>query len=182
MRLPLILHPHSVCRAVDRIEVEVARPQPNALVLHYLVTGAIGDLRLPPLAAPVRADGLWRHSCFEAFLRAWPDAAYRELNFAPSTEWAAYHFSGYRSGMSVETEAGPPRIHIRSNGNCFELVAALELDGMPGLASNAIWRLGLSAVIEETSGRKSYWALAHPTGSPDFHHEDCFALQLPPAA
>ncbi len=41
-------------------------------------------------------------------------------------------------------------------------------------------RLGLSAVIEETDGTKSYWALAHPAeGPPDFHHPDCFALTLP---
>jgi hypothetical protein len=36
-------------------------------------------------------------------------------------------------------------------------------------------------VIEETNGRKSYWALAHPPGKPDFHHSDCFALGLPAA-
>jgi hypothetical protein len=39
--------------------------------------------------------------------------------------------------------------------------------------------LGLSAVIEEKDGTKSYWALAHPPGKPDFHHKDCFALTLP---
>jgi hypothetical protein len=35
--------------------------------------------------------------------------------------------------------------------------------------------LGLSAVLEEQDGTKSYWALAHPPGGkPDFHHPDCF--------
>jgi hypothetical protein len=55
----------------------------------------------------------------------------------------------------------------------------LALDGMSSLPRDAPWRLGLSAVIEETSGRKSYWALAHPPGKPDFHHADCFAYELP---
>jgi hypothetical protein len=50
------------------------------------------------------------------------------------------------------------------------------------LPADAPWRLGLSAVIEDRSGQKSYWALAHPPGRPDFHHEDCFALELTPAA
>ncbi len=50
-----------------------------------------------------------------------------------------------------------------------------------------LWReinvqAGISAVIEETDGTKSYWALAHPPGKPDFHHADCFALELEPAA
>lgn len=40
-------------------------------------------------------------------------------------------------------------------------------------------RLGMSAVIEEQEGTKSYWALAHPPGKPDFHHPACFAITLP---
>jgi hypothetical protein len=67
-------------------------------------------------------------------------------------------------------------VEVRSNGAGFELQVSLEL---PGLPSDSAWRLGLAAVIEETSGRKSYWALAHPPGKPDFHHSDCFALELP---
>jgi hypothetical protein len=33
-------------------------------------------------------------------------------------------------------------------------------------------------VIEETNGAKSYWALKHPPGKPDFHHADGFVLEL----
>lgn len=58
------------------------------------------------------------------------------------------------------------------------LSATLDLDRL-GLPADAPWRLGLSAVIEETSGAKSYWALAHAPGKPDFHHPDAFALDLP---
>jgi hypothetical protein len=48
------------------------------------------------------------------------------------------------------------------------------------LGSAHDWRLNLSAVIEEKSGAKSYWALDHaPEAAPDFHHPDCFVLQLP---
>jgi hypothetical protein len=39
-------------------------------------------------------------------------------------------------------------------------------------------RLGLTAVIEQANLAKSYWALAHPPGEPDFHHRDGFALTL----
>jgi hypothetical protein len=39
--------------------------------------------------------------------------------------------------------------------------------------------VALSAIIEETNGRKSFWALKHPPEKPDFHHDDCFDLQLP---
>ena len=35
------------------------------------------------------------------------------------------------------------------------------------------------AVLEEKDGTKSYWALAHPGGKPDFHDPGCFAAHLP---
>lgn len=181
MRQALKLHPDSRCSAATQIEVEVARPRPGNLLLHYFVTGKISDLRLPPVTVPTRSDELWRHTCFEAFVRAAPGAAYYEFNFAPSMHWAAYRFSGTRSGMSVAREISAPGVEVQSNGACTELQAALELDRLPGLPSDAVWRLGLAAVIEETSGRKSYWALAHPPGKADFHHSDCFAHELPAA-
>jgi len=44
-------------------------------------------------------------------------------------------------------------------------------------------KVNLAAVIEEADGAKSYWAHAHPPeGPPDFHHPDCFVLELPAAS
>jgi hypothetical protein len=180
MRQALRLHPDSLCYAVTQIEVDVACPHAGSLVLSYFVTGTIGDLRIPPVVSPARTDELWRHTCFEAFVGSSANAAYYEFNFAPSTQWAAYRFSGYRSEMRVATEIHAPRIDVQSNPDCLTLQAALELDSLSSLPSDAPWRLGLSAVIEEASGRRSYWALAHPPGKVDFHHSDCFAHELSP--
>jgi len=181
MRQALQLHPDSRCTAAAHISVDAARPRPGHLALRYIVTGRMGDLRMPAVTAPVRSDGLWRHTCFEAFVRASPGAAYYEFNLAPSMQWAAYRFSGYRSGMRVAGEIGAPRVEVQSDAESCELRAALELDRLPGLPDDAVWRLGLSAVIEEASGSRSYWALAHPPGKADFHHPDCFAHELPAA-
>ena len=181
MRRTLTLHPDSRCTTATNIEVDVARPRPGDLVLRYVVTGNLADLRMPPVTAPERADELWRHSCFEAFVRAGPDAGYYEFNFAPSMQWVAYRFSDYRSGMSAVRGIGAPRIEVRSEGGSYELQASLSLDGLPDLLPDSAWRLGLSAVIEEVGGGISYWALAHPPGKADFHHSDCFALELPAA-
>lgn len=175
MRLDLKLHPESRCDAVGAIEVEVARPQPSHLRLTYLVTGAIDALRLPAVTASARADELWRHTCFEAFVRAGSGLAYSEFNFAPSTQWAAYRFDGYRSGMTAAAEIPAPQIETKTEAGRYALTASLELPG------DGTWHLGLSAIIEEAIGRKSYWALAHPPGKPDFHHSDCFALEVPAA-
>lgn len=178
MRRALKLHPDSLCRAVTHIEVDVAREGAGSLVFQYVVTGQIGDLRLPPVTAPARTDELWWHTCFEAFVRASSGTAYYEFNFAPSTQWAAYRFDDYRTGMRVATEIAAPRIEVQSAPECYTLGATLDLANLP---RHTGLRLGLSVVIEESSGRKSYWALAHPPGKPDFHHADCFALELPQA-
>jgi len=170
VRQTLIPHP-DLPHPPLRIDVEARRPAPGRLRLLYVVTGRIVDLIVPPPGAPVRAAELWLHSCFEAFLGA--GSGYLELNFAPSRAWAAYRFDGYRSGMS-DAAIAPPRIDARSDARRLELSATVGVDAMSG-------RLGLSAVIEEKGGRRSFWALAHPPGDPDFHHETCFALELPAA-
>jgi len=178
MSLALKLHRDSRCAAVTHIDVDISRPRAGALVLSYIVSGRIAELRLPPVMASGRADELWRRTCFEVFLLPAPGEVYYELNFAPSTQWAAYRFDRYRTGMRVADEIGAPHIEAQSAPDRFALQAALELSRLP---DNAPWRLGLAAVIEETGGATSYWALAHPPGTPDFHHADCFACEISPA-
>lgn len=175
MHLALKLHPDSLCPAVTGIDVDVADQHDGSLWLSYVVTGKIGNLRMPSVAASARADELWRGTCFEAFIRAAPGEAYYEFNFAPSTQWAAYRFDGYRAGMRAAPEIGAPRIEVQAAPETYTLRAALDLSNLP---LGGGWRLGLSAVIEEIGGRKSYWALAHPPGNADFHHADCFALEF----
>ncbi|MGA7710414.1 MAG: DOMON-like domain-containing protein [Rhizomicrobium sp.] len=172
MRRALKIHPDSLCDAATQIEVEIWHPRSNHLTLCYVVTGKICDLVLPPLTAPARSDDdLWQHTCFEAFFRS--GEMYYEFNFAPSTQWAVYHFNGYRNGKRVANEVGVPLIEVKSSGAILKMLVLLECP-----RDEAGW-LGLSAVIEESGGRKSYWALAHPPGKADFHHSDCFALELP---
>ena len=166
----LIPHPESTGEAVTAIEVDITRPAPRQLVLRYYVTGDTAAIRLPATRAPERADDLWEHTCFEAFLANAP--GYLEFNFSPSTRWAAWRFDAYREGMR-NAAITPPRIETLIGFDRFELRAELA---MPVLGP-----MGLSAVIEEKNGNRSWWALAHPSGEPDFHHEACFALELPPA-
>jgi hypothetical protein len=127
---------------------------------------------IPEAREQCRADGLWKTTCFEAFLRAESEAAYREWNFAPSGQWAAYDFADYRKNMAPAEVTAPPYIRMEDNFTWWALGATIGVDAAPK------WQLGLSAVLEEQDGTKSYWALAHPSGPPDFHHPDCFAARL----
>ena len=101
MRQVLKLHSDSRCNAATHVEVEIMRPRPCDLLLRYVVTGKMSELRLPPVVSPARADELWRHTCFEAFVRASPNFAYYEFNFSPSMQWAAYRFRAYRQEMTA---------------------------------------------------------------------------------
>ncbi len=179
---------------MTRIEVDVTRPRPCSLVLAYIVIGKIDALALPPVTASERADELWRHTCFEAFAGAGPETGYYEFNLAPSTQWAAYRFDSYRSGMRLAAGIAKPQIAVEAHPEryIYILRASLELDHPQEAGENdaergndkrvkdkrTSWRVGLSAVIEDAGGRRSYWALAHPPGKPDFHHPDCFTLEL----
>jgi len=169
----LNLHPACRCDAVREIVVEAVRPEPATLRLRYRVAGALDGLLMPQPASSSRTDGLWQHTCFEAFLRVGADDGYSEYNFAPSTEWAAYAFASYRSEMRIIADA-TLSIDVTRSDAALELTAEIH-----DLRQETPWWLALSAVMEETSGRRSYWALAHPKGKPDFHHSDCFALELP---
>jgi hypothetical protein len=180
MPLQLLLHPDFACPPLTRIEVDIERSGSGVLDLRYFLRGAIEQLAIPPPAASERTDGLWQHSCFEAFVRG-RGRDYFEFNLSPSGQWAAYHFDAYRAGMRDEAAVPPPAIETEAVSESLLLRARIDLRDVNQRLPEGIWRLGLSAVIEEIDGNKSYWALAHPPGQPDFHHDDCFALDLPAA-
>jgi hypothetical protein len=128
---------------------------------------------IPELSESARADELWRTTCFETFLRAVGADSYREWNFAPSGQWAAYDFSKYREDMAEAEVGSPPYIRVEDNLTWWALGATIAID------ADKSWELGLSVVLEETEGTKSYWALAHPPGGkPDFHDPGCFVARL----
>lgn len=92
--------------------------------------------------------------------------AYREYNFSPSGEWAAYRFSSYRNGMRRDRRR--PAFHVHRQPG------ALIVNARVPAASG----VGLSAVVEDRNGRLSYWALRHPRAKPDFHDRRGFALRM----
>lgn len=132
-----------------------------------------GRFVIPEAVEPARAEDLWETTCFEAFLRVPGADSYREWNFAPSGEWASYDFTKQRKGRA-DADVTPPYIRVEDNFTWWAFGATIALE------ADAVWALGLSAILEEQDGTKSYWALAHPPGDkPDFHDPACFAAHLP---
>jgi hypothetical protein len=176
--IALTCHPSTPCETIRRFEARARRTPEGMLALTYSIEGDPAGIRIPEPASPRRADGLWRRTCCEAFLAEPGLPAYYEFNLAPSSEWALYRFETYRAGMADVATTRPPGIVLRRDAHSLELAAAIDLNALPTALADANLRLALSAVIEETDGRLSYWAIAHPPDKPDFHHPDSFALTL----
>lgn len=170
--LELIPHPAFPPREVTRIAASVSQKDPRWLRLRWRIEGA-GAVVVPPFAGRRRMDGLWRTTCFELFCAHGEGEGYAEFNFSPSEAWAAYDFAAYREGMRERRVAVAPTISWRGGRTNLAIFdVAIPRDAVPSGA------LGISAVIEEAGGAKSFWALAHPPGDPDFHHRTCFAAAL----
>ena len=171
----LIPHPAHPSTAVTSVEAKVGGDDPNWLQLRWRIEGS-SKLLLPPITGKLRADDLWQATCLELFVKPEGGHAYSEWNLSPSRRWAAYDFASYREGMCNRDVSRTPDCVMRP-GSIFAIFdAAIPRSELP----QEPCAIGLSAVIEEEGGQKSYWALAHPSGKADFHHAACFAATLDP--
>ena len=167
------LTPHvaTPARAVSRIRMALCR-EDDRLYIQTNIDCDPARVVLPHLGGRTRVDGLWKSTCLELF-HTRQLSEYVEYNLNPWGSWAAYHFDEYRAGMRpFEIDADAPHCSFTNEVTWFNCGASVPYK------ERSAAQVALSAVIEETDGTKSYWALRHPPGAPDFHHPDCFALTL----
>ena len=169
-----------VCIAVfsdDQVEDVLTGPdglfpilQPGAVVAVF-TTGTVASAKRLAAAAPPGIAVL--DTCFSrtnAMLKAGG-----ELNLLVGGDAAALE----RCRPVLEPFARAI-FHVGGSGagRAIKLVNNLCWAAHNHISAEAL-RLALSAVIETEDGRIHYFAAAHPPGQPDFHHPDCFALELP---
>jgi len=176
----LTAHPSTPNDAVRSLAVQVLAEEPGILVFQFSLDADMSRVRAPaPLSgAGGRADALWKHTCFEAFVATADVPGYHEFNFSPSLDWAIYRFSAYREGMSIAEIGRIPEISVRGGDDGLELQSTVHLAHLVDLGDARHLRIALAAVIEDEDGRLSYWGLRHPPGKPDFHHPKGFALEV----
>jgi hypothetical protein len=164
---------------VTSLAVDVALAD-GRLALDYRLAADLAALRIPAPAAARRSDGLWRHTCFEAFVALPATSGYLEYNFSPSGAWAAYRFDAYRTGMAPLAQGAVPAIHCRESDLGLDLRVSVDLAWLdiPRRVPAGALRLGLTAVIEDRAGGLSYWALVHASEKPDFHRAESFVAAL----
>ncbi len=163
----------STCKS--RLAGEVVRDG-GVLRVRFRLQGDPVRVNAPCTAgAGTRRDGLWRDTCFEAFVAVEGEPRYAEVNLAASRDWNVYLFDGYRCGM-------------RPDHSVLDLHRAMELvDGILTAAfslplaclapGDRALEVGLAAVIRHADGCIGHWALAHPGDRPDFHRREGFLLR-----
>jgi hypothetical protein len=169
-------HPATPNDAITFLTVEIERSAQSGLTLRYRLAGNLEKILIPAPRPSAARDGLWRHTCFEAFAAA-ETATYREFNFSPSGAWAAYAFGAYRTQIPW-TIGMPPAIEVSRSQDQLLLTAHIAADDLP---TGGRLTLGLTAVIESVDGNLSYWALHHPGERPDFHDRTGFVYPLAPS-
>jgi hypothetical protein len=162
---------------VTAIQARFSRAE-DTMTVSYDLEGELTRLRIPCPRAPRFAKRLWQHTCFELFLRRESGDAYHEVNLSPSGEWAVYAFERYREPAPVEVTTWTPRTTLHTERSRLQLEVAVSLRDIDPSYADAALRVGVSAVMEDAEGALSYWALAHSSDKPDFHHPDSFVLQL----
>jgi hypothetical protein len=83
--------------------------------------------------------------------------------------------------MTPVTLPAPPRIDVTRSGSQLVVEARIPTQALlpeRWRTAHAKLKIALSAVIEDESGRVTYWALKHAPDKPDFHHAAGFILEV----
>ncbi|MDH4320876.1 MAG: DOMON-like domain-containing protein [Desulfobulbaceae bacterium] len=169
------LHPFAEAPAVT-LRAGIER-RPDGLFLSYLLAGDLAALLIPPASdMPSRLDRLWETTCLECFFGEPGRPGYREINLSPTGDWNLYAFDDYRQGMREEPAVKELAVTVTTTADTVAVSVLLPTAGL--LPAAGTIEAGLCAVLQEQSGRRSFWALTHPAAQPDFHDRRGFVLHL----
>lgn len=173
--LELLPHPAIAASPFGPVFAGATHRADGSLQIDYRIADPSGQLRLPDPAPAAFTDGLWQHTCCEAFIAPACGGAYREFNFAPNGAWAIYDFSDYRQPLAAPPPDIGPTIRAAKTADALTLTATLPATLLPAADP---WQIGLTVVLETMAGEKSWWALTHTAAQPDFHPLASFTLAL----
>lgn len=178
--ITVALSPHSTSPAttVNCIRLSARTLADGSFAFAFRLEGDVSGLRVPAPQPPAAADDLWKHTCFEVFVGVPGEAPYREFNFSPSGQWAAYAFSACRVRDPASDPRITPQIVFQQEADGLGLDVVLPPSALPACEPGTSLPVGVSAVIETADGGLAYWALHHPAPVPDFHQRAGFAMVM----
>ena len=179
--VPLLCHPATPAPPINRIDASLVWLADDSIAFRYCLRGDMARLRIPAERSRERTSLLWEHTCFEVFVGLDGEENYREFNFSPSAQWAAFDFTAYRQRSAEDPVIDTPQISTRLTDGRLELEAVVKLHDLPMATSGNFWSVGLSAVVETVDTvdvSHSYWAPHHPSPRPVFHHAAGFLARF----
>ncbi|OQW47306.1 MAG: hypothetical protein A4S09_16050 [Proteobacteria bacterium SG_bin7] len=136
----------------------------------FTVTGELSKLYIPDgKSNPQRLDNLWKHTCFETFIKQSSQRNYIEINASPSGDWALYSFTDYHQGMANVSEVNDFKVSSSFDKKKESLKCWYTINLKPFLLPENNLDIGLSCILETNKGELSYWAINHKNEKPDFH-------------
>ncbi len=167
----LVPHPSTPPLEVSEMSVTMMRLMGGELLLRYRVNQS-SKVVVPRGFSHRSQEDLWRRTCLEFFLYD-QNGRYREFNFAPAGDWAAFQFASYRKLIGDYVPEVEPKIDYQRGPQMMTVTVRLPARLLDGVKSAS-----LCAVIEEEGGHHSLWSLTHRREEPDFHDPMSFAIRF----
>ncbi len=159
----------------------------TVLSVSYLMAGDLEAVALPTLnSTHARQDRIWEQTCFELFWSVGAEKSdedpYWELNFSPTGAWNVFTLERYRQGRKEATAIADLPFTLSHSAAGLRLDISVDLRALlpSEAAAQLLWRLGIGVVAVLDSGEETFWAIAHPGPTADFHHSDSFLILLSP--
>lgn len=131
---------------------------------------------------PSRRNELWKHTCFEAFLKLPQTTHYFEINQNQSKDWNVYEFSEYRTGMQESKHLMLMQLSTQKSEPQHKTKIISEYQWSQNFLSQNNFetlQVGLCAVIESVHQTIDYYGITHSNkDQPDFHHFNSYKYTL----
>lgn len=119
-----------------------------------------------------RQKGLWKSTCFEIFWKEKDEKKYWEFNLSSDLSWNIFSFDEYRQPQEREDLNFKAINFSKKSSSPVKFYIEIDLS-LSGISVEEI-QVGVTAVLEHKTQRKSYWALTHKGEKPDFHIQESF--------
>lgn len=121
-----------------------------------------------------RKIGLWKGTCFEAFLRDQTSGEYLEFNFSGTGQWNVFYFKakGQELCEYMPLKLTYHRFIKAKRQRIFEF--SFKLTDIPFQTDPSKLTLGLSTILCCDDDEVDYFAIEHKQEQPDFHDEHTF--------
>lgn len=145
--------------------------QSNRIELRFVIKGGLDEYLFPQKSKQIRANELWKATCFELFLANGQKEDYYELNFSSSLAWNFYYLSAYRAEVQEVELLSEPKIETHIKEDAFQISFELEVEACL-LEQFDIYNV--TSILLTQENERTFWSEKHLTVVPDFHHRDNF--------